>query len=138
MIRKILLCFMSCFLIFMSVHAESIEEDQMIEIFDIEKNNVILRVQMNQTVQHDVDGLMGSIDGVVKQINPIPSHGFIVKIPLERNIMVDNEWLHDLVDEVMIFYSEKDEPYLLVFDQENSSYFFTFKGNAVDLLLKIQ
>lgn len=138
MIQKILLSFASTLIFSMSINIEQSEMNRPIEVFDIERNEVMIRAHMNQAIYHDVENLLEGIDGVVKRINPIPSDGFIVKIPLEPNIMVVNEWLNDLVDEVMIFYSEKDHPYLLVFDQENNSYFFTFNGDAVGLLLKIQ
>src|SRR5690625_1997242 len=131
MIRKLMLCL----IVFLAISVFSETEaatktDQMIEVFDVNDNDVIMNIHLNQAIQYDVKNILVGIDGIVKKVNPIPNDGMIVKIPIEPNVMVENEWLNDLIDEVMIFYSKKDYPYLLTFDQENNPYFFTFKGDA--------
>lgn len=137
MIRKIMMCLVTTLMFFISNDVVSGAEEHMVEVFDVNNNEEIISILSNEVIQNDVRVILEGIDGVVQKLNPIPDNGFIVKIPLEPNMMLENEWINDLVNEVIIFYSEKEYPYLLIFNDENNPYFFTFKGDAVDLLLKI-
>ncbi len=54
----------------------------------------------------------------------------MIKIPLEPNVTVKNQWFKDLVDEVAIIFPGQVHPYLMVFNNENQPFFFTFQGNT--------
>lgn len=136
MFRKVFVCLSILCFFSITIDAKA-DNDHMVEVFDIKRSQVIISVHINQAVQNDVEIFLEGIDGIVKQINPIPNEGIIIKVPLEPNIMIENEWIHGLVDQVMIIYPENNYPYLLVFDEENSPHFFTFHGEALGLLLKV-
>lgn len=107
---------------------------QQIQIFDIDQDKVIKYVQLNTDVQQEVEEFLEGISGVYAKYNPIPNKGFMIRIPLEPNIMVRNKWFDDLVDEVTIILPSQEAPYLMIFDDENKPFFLTFEGNTEKLL----
>ncbi|MFT4414577.1 hypothetical protein ACLM5H_12030 [Fredinandcohnia humi] len=108
--------------------------NQQIQIFDINKGKVIKNVQTNTDIQREVENFLEGITGVYVKYNPIPNNGFMIRIPLEPNIMVRTRWFDDLLDEVTIIFTDQENPYLMVFDDENKPYFLTFEGNTVKFL----
>lgn len=116
----------------------SASERSSIEIFSIADAEVIFFAEKNESIQKEMEALLASVHDVVKKVQPIPSKGIILKIPLEPSVMIVNEWMEDLVDETFIFFpEEKDEPFLLIFDQENRSHFFQIKRDAIYLFLQV-
>lgn len=105
-----------------------------IEIFDIQQGKVIKYVQKDTDIQEEVGKLLEGITGVYVHHNPIPNKGWMIRIPLEPNIMTKNQWFDDLVDEVIIIFTGQESPYLMMFDGENKPYFFTFEGNTANLM----
>lgn len=99
-----------------------------IEVFDIEKGSVIKTVPPNPIFQTEASKILNSIKDVYKKINPIPKKGLMVKIPLSPMIPVQNQWIHSLVDEIIIFFPEGEKPYIMTFDDENNYYFFTISN----------
>nr|WP_245350102.1 hypothetical protein [Cytobacillus eiseniae] len=105
-----------------------------VELLDIEKNKVIKTSPTNPNIQSEAEKIINAIDNIVKKFNPIPAKGYMIKIPLEPSILVENKWLNALIDEAIIIIPEGEEPYLLLFDDENNPSFLTFKGEIVPLL----
>lgn len=105
-----------------------------IEVFDIERNKIINTTSTNTKIQLEAEKIIKEIDGVLKKINPFPDKGYMVKIPLEPSFSLENKWLNALIDEIIIIIPEDENPYLLTFDDENNSYFFTFE-RKIDMLL---
>lgn len=131
MIKKILVYIFIFQLISTNVIAQT---NQQIQIFDINQGKVIKNVQINTELHLEVEKFLEGITGIYVKYKPIPSKGFMIRIPLEPNIMVRNQWFDDHVDEVTIIFSGRENPYLLVFDDENKPYFLTFEGNTGRLL----
>lgn len=131
MIKKFLVFIFIFQLISTTVSAQM---NQQIQIFDISQDKVVKFVQINTDIQHEVEKFLEGITGVYVKYNPIPNKGFMVRIPLEPNIMVRNKWFDDLVDEVTIIFPDQEHPYLMMFDDENKPYFLTFEGNTEKLI----
>ncbi|MEH7379455.1 hypothetical protein V7138_03085 [Bacillus sp. JJ1533] len=110
------------------------ETNQNIQIFDINQDRVVKHMPINTDIQQKVLSFLEDINGVYVKYNPIPKEGTMIRIPLEPNIMVRNQWFDDLVDEVTIIFTDQENPYLMVFDDENKPYFLTFQGDTVKLL----
>lgn len=110
------------------------QANKQIEIFDIKKGKVIMSVQSNTDSHQEVKKFLEGITGVYVKFNPIPNKGFIIRVPLEPNIVVKNQWLNDLVDEVTIIFTDQEDPYLMVFNDENRPFFFTFEGDTANFL----
>lgn len=131
MIKKILISF--CIFILYTTNAMAQSNNQ-IQIIDIKKGIVIKNVQKNPDLQQEVETFLEGITGIYVKFNPYPTNGFVIKVPLEPNVTVKNQWFNDLVDEVMIIFPIQEEPYLLVFDNENQHHFFKFQGNTSKFL----
>lgn len=133
MVRRILLSSIPIFFLFnlLIVNAQSITN---IEVFDIEKSKIIKTPPTNPKIQLEAENIINEIDNVVKKINPIPDKGYMIKIPLEPSLRLENKWVYAMIDEVIIIIPEDEKPYLLIFDDENKSYFFTFEAK-IDTLL---
>ncbi|MCC3357034.1 hypothetical protein [Bacillus sp. REN16] len=131
MIKKVLVGIFVLQLI--STHAVA-ETNQQVQIFDISQGKVIKYVEVTTDLQQEVEKFLEGISGVYAKYNPIPNQGFMIRIPLEPNIMVRSQWFDDLVDEVTIIFPKQENPYLMVFDDENNSYFLTFTGDTTKLL----
>ncbi|MFJ7730221.1 hypothetical protein ACIQXV_29610 [Neobacillus sp. NPDC097160] len=127
MIKKVLISF--CIFILYTTNAMA-QTNHQIQIIDIKKGEVIKSVQKTPDLQQEVVKILEGITGVYVKLNPYPNNGFVIKTPLEPNIMVKNQWFNDLVDEVMIIFPVQEKPYLLVFDNENQSHFYKFQGNT--------
>ncbi|KAB7709140.1 hypothetical protein F9802_03260 [Bacillus aerolatus] len=104
--------------------------EKVIEIFDINKGKVIMNVQLNTDLQQEVKKFLKGITGIYVKFKPIPDTGFMIRIPLEPNIMMKYQSFNALVDEVIIIFSGQENPYLMVFDNENRPYFYRFEGDT--------
>ncbi|MCH1627875.1 hypothetical protein [Fredinandcohnia quinoae] len=131
MIKKILL---NIFIFQIISSYASAQTNQQIQIFDINQGKVVKYIQINTDLQQKVENFLEGITGVYVKYNPIPNKGFMIRIPLEPNIIVRNRWFNDLVDEVILIFPDQENPYLMVFDDENKPYFLTFKGNTEEFL----
>jgi hypothetical protein len=106
-----------------------------IEIFDIDKGYVVKEIEFNPVIQEEVVNLLGGITNIYVRLNPIPKKGYMAKIPLEPDIMIQNQWLRSLVSQVIFVFPEKEEPYLLIIDDNNKLHAFYFEGST-EVLLK--
>jgi hypothetical protein len=132
-IKKVLVSILFFQLISTNAIAQT-NQNQQIQIFDLNKGKVIKVVPMKTDLQQEAEKFLEGITGVYVKYNPIPKKGYVIRMPLEPTIRVENQWLEDLVDEVSILYSDQEKPYIMVFDEENKTYFFTFEGNTDHLL----
>ena len=114
-----------------TVSAQSILD---IELLDIEKNKIIT-IPTNPKIQVEAKKIINEIDNVVIKLDPFPDKGYMLKIPLTPSLRLENQWVNALIGEVIIILPEGEKPYLLLFDDENKPYFFTFK-TEIDSLLK--
>lgn len=133
MVRKLLLSLIPMFFSFnlFIVNAQSITN---IELFDIEKNEIIKTTKPNRKIQLEVEKIIEEIDDIVRKLKPIPDKGYMIRIPLKPSIQLENQWVYALIDEVIIIIPEDEEPYLLLFDDENKTHFFTSEAK-IDTLL---
>jgi hypothetical protein len=133
MVRKIMIVLLSVvFLYCPSTHAHGIKN---VELFDIQKDTVTQVVSSNTFFQKAAKDYLHGINGIYVKVRPIPNQGYMIKIPLEPSVQINNEWINDLVDEVIIIFTKDEKPYLMVFDDENNPHFFHFQGNT-DILVK--
>lgn len=114
----------------------SAQTDKNIVIFNIQKNEIIKTVPTSSLVQKEIENYIVETNNVVRKFNPIPEKGYMIKIPLEPSIQIENKWVNALVDEAVLVIPEGEDPYLLIFNDENNPFFFTFEGK-IDELLKL-
>ena len=120
-------------LLIMSTNAAA-QPAQQIEIFDIRKEKVVKTIKSNPRVQQEVRKYLNGITTVFAKINPVPSEGFMIKVPLEPSVTVKTPLYEGPVSETIIVFSGRDNPYLLLFDNKNRLQAFNFRGNTANLL----
>lgn len=120
--------------LFSSIKVSALENVN-IELFDINKGCVVNRIESNSTIQKEVESYLKNITGIFSKLNPVPDKGYMLKIPLDTPVMIQNQWLNTFVDEVIIIFPEQEKPYLMVFDNKDRTLFFYFKGD-INVLLK--
>jgi hypothetical protein len=132
-IRKILFASIPILFLF-NLFSVSAQSTSNIELLDIQENKVIT-IPINPEIHVETKKVIEEIDNIVKKLNPIPDKGYIVKIPITPSLRLENKWVNTTIDEVIIIIPENEKPYLLIFDDENKSHFFTVK-TEIDKLLK--
>ncbi|MCY6370777.1 hypothetical protein [Clostridium ganghwense] len=105
-----------------------------IEIFSINQDKVVKVVQSTSEIQKLAVNYLEGIEGVYGKFDPVPSNGYAIKIPLESPVKIQGRWLNAFVDEVIIIFPEQEDPFLMIFENENRLVCFTFKGNTDALL----
>lgn len=120
---------------------DSVHGYKSIEIFDINKGEVIQKVESNPSVRKEVEGYLKGITGMYIKVKAFPDKGYIIRVPLEPSVNVQSQWLNDYginsVDEVFILFPEQGKPYLLVLDEKKRPLFYNFEGNTDVLLEKL-
>lgn len=129
MIKKTLLTIAFLLLITQNVSAQT----KKIEVFEIAKGKVIKEVPINREIQMEIEHYLKEISGVYQKVKPIPSAGIMIKIPLDPVVRVENQWLTQFIDEVIIILPADGNPVLMIPD-EKRVLFFTFKGKIEPLL----
>ncbi len=126
------------FLIFnpLTAHAKS-EAERDIEVFDALQGRVVAETEPSTSLQKDAAYFLQHMTDVYRKVSPIPNEGYLVRVPLEPPVEVNNEWISGLFDEVIIIYSTDEAPFLLVFDEDNRARFFNFKGDATSFLATV-
>lgn len=114
------------------------KEEANIEIFDIGKGAVIKKVNSTPRIRSEAEKYLKEITGMYVRIKAFPDKGYIIRIPLEPSVMVQNQWLNQIVKEVFVIFPEEGAPYLLVLDEKERPLFYTFKGNTDELLKSIE
>lgn len=105
-----------------------------IEIFDIGKGRIVQTVPGSKKIEGEIGVIVESITDLYRAFEPIPHNGYMIKIPLEEAIKIENEWLHSLVSEVILIFPEYENPHLMVVDDENRPYFFSFEKSVDGVL----
>lgn len=99
-----------------------------VEIFNVSKREVTDTLTPNKKIQREAEKMIKQITGVYKSLDPLPKTGYMVKIPLEPNILVNNQWIQGYLDEVIVIIPDKRTSHILVFDDENNPRFFTYEN----------
>lgn len=105
--------------------------NEAIQLYDIDQEKVIKTITMNAMIRKDSEIILQGVNDIYKKFNPLPDKGLLVKIPLDPAIQVKNQWMNALVDELIIFYPEEEEPFILVYDDENNTYFFSVDSKVI-------
>lgn len=115
------------------------QEENDIELFDIEKGEVVERFKLTEQIRNAVLAHLDNISGMYVKVNAFPSKGRILRIHIEPQAEVVNKWLNSygifMVSNVFIIYPETGTPYILMLDSSNRPLFFNFEAeNKYDVL----
>ncbi|PKR84900.1 hypothetical protein [Heyndrickxia camelliae] len=134
MSKKLFLGFLFLFLLTTNASAQT---NRQIEIFDISKERVVKKVPASSDIQENVKRLLERTTSVYPKVKPIPSKGFMVKVPLEPAMVLRNQWLHGKINQVILVFPPKEHPFYLVMDEKNRTHLFLFEGETDTLLRKL-
>lgn len=132
--KKLLFSFLFLFLFSTNASAQT---NRQIEIFDISKEQVVKRIPVSMEIQEDVKRLLERTTSVYPKVKPIPSRGFMIKVPLEPALELRNQWLHGKINQVILVFPPKERPFYLVMDEKNRTHLFLFEGETSTLLRKL-
>jgi len=111
-----------------------------VEIFDISKGEVIIKVQSNSEIQREARQYLQRITGIYEKVKAFPENGYIIRVPLKPSVEIKNQLLNGYyiysLDEVFIMFPAQQKPYLLVLDNKYRPFFCNFDCST-DKLLKI-
>lgn len=119
---------------FLASAASIAQEDNDVEIFDIDKGEVIKKVRSSSFIQGEAEKYILGITNIYTRVKAFPDRGRIVKIPLNPPLKVNTKWLERVVDKVFIIFPENAEPYLLILDEKERPLFYTFDVNTKALI----
>lgn len=112
-----------------------------VEIFDIEKGEVVKRLDMNSELRVKAVNILDKISGMYVKVKAFPEKGKIARLPLDPAVEVQNKWLKDYgissVSEVFIIFPEGNRPYLLVLDSNYRPLFFNFEYEVKEEFLDV-
>lgn len=122
------------FSIFLTGFSDSFtSSNKNVEVFDLTQSKVVKITPTNKVLQKEAEKSIRSITLLSKKVSPLPRKGALVRIPLDPAVSIRNEWMDDLVDEVIIIFGEHEKPLLMVFTDENRTLFFEFNYNPKEI-----
>lgn len=132
--RKIFSLLCLSFLLFSVARAA---EYKKIEVFDVEQEQAVQKIENTRARQHEVHLLINSIDGMYSKAKLDFKKGRVFKIPIEPTVHVENQWFSGLLSNVYLFQPEKEKPILLLIDDKNKGYFMTFNKDLQPFLTSL-
>jgi hypothetical protein len=63
-------------------------------------------------------------------VKPLPSKGYIVKIPINPPLMVQNQFINAPVDNIFIIFTETEPPILLLLDEKGKPFVYNFSAKT--------
>lgn len=109
-----------------------------IEVFDIEKGDVILRKSISPDMQNEAYNYVTNVKSLYTKVIPFPDKGYVIRIPFNPPKTIHVELLNSQgiksLDSVFVILSDKEAPVLLVLDSKLRPYFYTFSASIQPLL----
>ncbi|MBM7869955.1 hypothetical protein JOC70_001425 [Clostridium pascui] len=136
-IKKIIAILAILFIFPATIYAKDYND---IEIYDIKKDKLIKTVQSNSEIENLVISYLQEIDGIYAKLNPIPKEGYAIKVSLESPLVLQNEWINDIVDQAIIVLPKEEghKAFFIIFENEDKLMCFTFKGDVEQFLRKLK
>jgi len=109
-----------------------------IEVFDIEKGEVIIKKSISPDMQNEAYNYVSNVKSLYTRVIPFPEKGYVIRIPFNppRNVNVEllnNQGIKSL-DSIFIILSDREAPVLLVLDSKLRPFFYTFSASIQPLL----
>lgn len=113
-------------------------ENTKVEIFSVEKGEVIKSLEVSPEIRQEVKNIIKDITGLYSRLRALPSKGYIIRVPLEPPEEINNYWINDFgitsINQVFILFPDNEKPYLLVLDKNGRPIFYNFNTEVEQLL----
>jgi hypothetical protein len=109
-----------------------------VEVFDVKLGRTVKQFTNTPEIRQEAERLIGSITGVVTNVNPEPKEGIIVGIPLIPPLQVKNSWVQDTAVILFVFINRAtvDRPVLLLINDDNQPLLFQARVDLTPFLEK--
>ncbi len=104
-----------------------------VQVFSIKEGKVMQSFINNNQFQEQASQILHSVNGLAPQLNPGKDYEYIVRIPLQKPHPVQFGTRKLETTEMFVFYSKNKQPFVLVFEEHNRPYFFTFSKDLTPL-----
>lgn len=107
-----------------------------IERFDVAKGAVVARIASTPELQGEVSKLLASLGGGLEVFRADPKDGTVLRIPIQPSQEVKLPGFYAFATEMFVFLPKGQDPYILIFSEENEPRLFAFK-HPVNRLLEL-
>lgn len=118
---------------FIPAGAENIAD---VEVFDIEKEQVVKRFANTSEIQDEMKKYVETIDRSIPPLEAMPKKGKMVRIPLHPALQVENQWMKSVIFEVFFIVLPDREPFVILYDENRKPYLLQSK-NVPSTLMKM-
>ncbi|GAF11948.1 hypothetical protein JCM19045_1089 [Bacillus sp. JCM 19045] len=124
-------------LFFSLVFVQSATAASAVEVFTIEKEEVVYSTSINKQIESETTKLLNEAKGLVTKIDPIPKTGYLIKVPLTESFSLNNPWIKSSINQAIFVITDEDSPSFMVINEKNQSIFLYFDGDINPLLQAI-
>jgi hypothetical protein len=101
-----------------------------VQIFDVEKGRIVKKLKICAPIQAEAEKILNSVTGLYVKVKPLPPKGYIVKIPINPPLMVQNQFINAPVDNIFIIFTETEPPILLLLDENGKPFVYNFSAKT--------
>jgi hypothetical protein len=105
-----------------------------VQIFDIGKGRIVKKMKTSPAIQNEAEKMVSSITGVYTRIKPFPDNGYIVRLPLNPALLVQNGYISASVDKIYVIFTQKEPPILLILDNNEKPFVYNFSRSTEELI----
>lgn len=110
------------------------EASNEVQIFDVAKGRIVKKMKTCEGIQRQAEKIVNSMSGLYVKVQPLPEKGYIVKIPFNPPVMVQNPYINAMVDKIFLIFTEKEPPFLLILDEKDRPFAYNFSAKTDDLM----
>lgn len=110
------------------------EDINEIQIFDISKGKVVKKLKTSPAFQDQAVQIISSITGLYAKVKPLPEKGYIVRVPVNPALKVQNQYINATIDKIYVIFTENEPPFVLILDRSQKPFVYNFSWNTDELV----
>ncbi|WP_134701676.1 hypothetical protein [Ammoniphilus sp. YIM 78166] len=110
------------FLFTLAIQPVLAQETTDLEIYDIEKEQIVKRIPNTPEIQQDVTQYLKTIDRTIPPLGQVPKKGKMVRIPIQPPSQIENQWIKGTIYEVFFILLPDRDPFIIVYDEARKPY----------------
>ena len=111
------------------------ESGSEIQIFDVAKGKIVKKMSSGPAVEAEAEKIINSITGLYAKVKPFPEKGYIVRVPCNPALIVQNSYINATVDKMYIIFTQNEPPIVLILDSKDRPFVYNFSCST-DTLVK--